>query len=361
MSQFNERSQPKIRSACGSIHSGCNHSNQHNQSPIRSVDIKQDLPLTSVDSWIDTLNPVEDTRTFSCSYSEIDLITKLATTQILPQITIASFDGSPLDWMNFIVQFKEIIHDQPHLSGPQRMIYLLQSLSGEAKQSILGLAHDWSGYVFGLKRLKLLFGQQSSIVNAHIATVTRQQEVEDSDIAGLTTFYYNINDCVIALLRLNFKADVYSSTFLGLVLQRLPNRLRSKLSEFAWSMRSKGEEPNVMDFRNWLQDRVMAMKEGYIFEDSNKHEDTNGKSPSGPCRICQNTHRLNKCRHYINKSPTERLKVVQSNNLCTNCLGAGHEKHNCPSKLSCLVGDCNERHHTSLHDCLNTTDLESDT
>ena len=158
------------------------------------MDIKQDLPLTSVDSWIDTLNPVEDTRTFSCSYSEIDLITKLATTQILPQITIASFDGSPLDWMNFIVQFKDIIHDQPHLSGPQRMIYLLQSLSGEAKQSILGLAHDWSGYVFSLKRLKLLFGQQSYIMNAHIATVTRQQEVEDSDIAGLTTFHYNIND-----------------------------------------------------------------------------------------------------------------------------------------------------------------------
>ena len=123
MSQFNERSEPEIRSACGSIHSGYDHSNQPNQSPIRSVDIKQDLHLTSVDSWIDKLNPVEDTRAFLCSYSEIDLITEFASAQILPQITITSFDDSPLDWRNFLVQFKEIIHDQPHLSGPQHISF----------------------------------------------------------------------------------------------------------------------------------------------------------------------------------------------------------------------------------------------
>ena len=97
-------------------------------------------------------------------HNEVDRIAKLATTQILPQITVASFDGSALDWVNFIVQFKEIIHDHPRLSGPQHVIYLLQSLSGEAKQSYSWFCSWLAWLCFWLECLKLLFGQDSYII-----------------------------------------------------------------------------------------------------------------------------------------------------------------------------------------------------
>ena len=76
-------------------------------------------------------------RTYSCTHSNIDIITKLATTQNLPQIKITSFDGNALEWLNFVVQFKEIVHDQPNLSGSQCMTYLRQCLANDAKK------HDW--------------------------------------------------------------------------------------------------------------------------------------------------------------------------------------------------------------------------
>ena len=318
------------------------------------------FPLGSVDSWIEELNPSGDTRVFMCSQTDVTLITKLAATQSLPQIEIPTFDGSALDWLNFIVQFKEVIHDQAHLSGSQRMIYLLQVLIGEAKQAIAGLSHDWCGYVSALKRLKLLFGQKAYIVNAYIANILQHPRIEDSDTKKLSTFYYNLSDCVTALLRLDFTSDILSSTLLGRVLQKLPSRLRTKWSEHAWRLRST-EEPTMLHLQTWLQDRVMAnsIYNNSNFQIDNKQvskdvpdETSNVKSSNGPCKICKNTHRLNKCRHYINKSPKDRLAVVKTNNLCTNCLREGHDTQSCSSKLSCLVGDCSERHHTTLHDSL---------
>ena len=63
------------------------------------------FPLGSVDSWIEELNPSGDTRVFICSQTDVTL-TKLAETLSLPEIEIPTFDGSAMDWLNFIVQFK---------------------------------------------------------------------------------------------------------------------------------------------------------------------------------------------------------------------------------------------------------------
>ena len=125
------------------------------------------------------------------------------------------------------------------------MSYLIQSLTGDAKRSIKGLSHDWNGYVAGLKRLKLLFGQKSSIVHAHVDTFLRHQTVEDSDTNGLTTFYYKLTDSITSLLRLDYLSEIYSSDLLGRIVRKLPPYLRTKWSEYAWKFRSNKKEPNL--------------------------------------------------------------------------------------------------------------------
>ena len=77
-------------------------------------------------------------------------------------------------------------------------------------------------------------------------------------------------------------------------------------------------------------------------QDSNDTKD--GKVSSGLCKICNNTHRLNKCWHYLNKSSMEQLPSVHSNKLCTNYLKDGRESELCPSKLSCLVSNCSKHY-----------------
>ena len=56
--------------------------------------------------------------------------------QNLPRIQIPVFDGSPIKWLEFVVKFKDLVHDLQLLTNTQRMIYLLQHLVGETKRAV---------------------------------------------------------------------------------------------------------------------------------------------------------------------------------------------------------------------------------
>ena len=118
------------------------------------------------------------------AYNSITHLSNLVSSQHLPSISLPNFNGSPIDWIDFIVQFRDTVHKQPHLTGTQRMNYLLQSLYGEAKLAVKGFTHDWTGYVLALKRLKLMFARRSHIVHAHIDKVLCGTKIEDIDSDG---------------------------------------------------------------------------------------------------------------------------------------------------------------------------------
>ena len=50
--------------------------------------------------------------------------------QNLPRIQIPVFDGSPTKWLEFVVKFKDLVHDPQFLTNTQIMTYLLQQLEG---------------------------------------------------------------------------------------------------------------------------------------------------------------------------------------------------------------------------------------
>ena len=70
----------------------------------------------SVDSWIDALDPAKDASHFPYPQVDTNFIGRLAILQSLPRIDITTFDGSALEWLNFVVEFKEVIHDQSYIS-----------------------------------------------------------------------------------------------------------------------------------------------------------------------------------------------------------------------------------------------------
>ena len=313
--------------------------------------------FTAIDSWIDDLCVENNRNPMAETHDEMTHIKLLVSTQNLPDISLHSFDGSPLNWIDFIVQFKDVIHKRPCLSGTQRMIYLLQSLKGQAKQSIQGFSHDWTGYVLALKRLKVMFAQRSYIVHAYLDSLLHDKRIDDSDSNSLIDFYYSLHDSIIALLRLDLKSELLASNLLRQVSQRLPSRLQRKWAERSYQIRFQ-EEPSIFHLESWLKDRIMVIKENQLLFPTQEYvqepDTSNGstKSSSGNCELCRNTHKLNKCHFYLNKAPKARLSVVNSNSLCTNCLGKGHVVNDCPSKVYCMVEECSQRHHTTLHDAL---------
>ena len=62
--------------------------------------------------------------------------------QALQRIQIPFFDGSPSILVEFIVKFRDLVHQQKYLTNIQRMTYLLQNLRGEAKRSVQGFTND---------------------------------------------------------------------------------------------------------------------------------------------------------------------------------------------------------------------------
>ena len=71
--------------------------------------------------------------------------------QNLPKVELPKFGGEPLDWVDFIVKFRDIVHDQFYLTDCQCLQLLLQHLIGEAKRSVKGYSNDRKGYIIPLK------------------------------------------------------------------------------------------------------------------------------------------------------------------------------------------------------------------
>ena len=67
--------------------------------------------------------------------------------QALPRIQIPFFDGYPSIWVEFIVKFQDLLHQQKYLTNIQRITFILQHLHGEAKRSVEGFTNDKAGYI----------------------------------------------------------------------------------------------------------------------------------------------------------------------------------------------------------------------
>ena len=227
-----------------------------------------------VDSWIDNLDPSRSNVSLNMTDQGISSGTLLAylAQQNLPKPQLPFFDGNPLQWVEFIVKFRDMVHRQQYMTDIQRSQLLMQNLRGEAKRSVKGYANDLCGYVLSLKTLKRLFGQRATIAQAVIAQVTKGKVVQNDDVRGLSELYYSVNDCLVTLQQLRYDSDLHSSETLRQATYRLPSRLMTKWAEHCLSIRRRSEEPNLKHLAKWLQGRVLTQKQTSAFVRKTKPE-----------------------------------------------------------------------------------------
>ena len=151
--------------------------------------------------------------------------------QSLPKMEVPKFNGNPMKWVEFVIKFRELIHDQVYLTVNQRFIFLMQHVEGEAKRAIQVFSSNKNGYILVLKRLKYMFGQKSQISEAYTSKLTRGKPISNDDNKSLLEYYYTINDCVVALKQLNYGYDLHSTDFLRETIRRLPSKYQNRLAE----------------------------------------------------------------------------------------------------------------------------------
>ena len=331
-----------------------------------------DLNKNEVDSWIDELEPGKSSLVPDLT-SGVGPHTLMAwmVQQYLPKVELPNFDGAPLEWVDFIVKFRDIVHKQPYLTDSQRHQTLNQHLRGEAKSSVKGYVNDPFGYVMALRTLKHLFGRRAIIARAVLERVLKGKVIGSDDRKGLSSFYYNINECLVTLKQLNYISDLHSSETLQQAVQRLPMFLQHKWSERSLSVR-RTEEPNLLHLGSWLRDRLLAMKEiappsrhkgndsklPSASPKSNKPEDKHvnvvqkqGSDTAKPCDLCKSDEKHNfwRCKIYRQMEPKKKAEFVKRRKVCTNCFNVEHTLKDCASKNTCFKKGCGAKHHTSLH------------
>ena len=56
--------------------------------------------------------------------------------QNLSRMEVPKFNGNSMKWVEFVIKFKELVHDQVYLTVNQKFIFLMQHVEGEAKRAI---------------------------------------------------------------------------------------------------------------------------------------------------------------------------------------------------------------------------------
>ena len=128
----------------------------HYPGSIEYEDIR--IALNKVDSWIDMLNANYLSKTYkspTTASSDIPMMWLLQ--QSLPRMEVPKFNGNPMKWVEFVIKFKELAHDQVYLIVNQRFIFLMQHMEDEAKRALQVFLTNKNGYILALKRLKYIY------------------------------------------------------------------------------------------------------------------------------------------------------------------------------------------------------------
>nr|XP_039255652.1 uncharacterized protein LOC120332466 [Styela clava] len=169
------------------------YTSRHYQNP--SPANQMPLPDQSVDSWIDNLQPNQaGSRTVNDKISlaeqtclSLSLNSKMWAEHHLPPVQISPFDGSAINWPNFIELFYENVHSRLDDDG-QRMVRLSSYLSGSAKRRVEGLGTAGSHYILVLKELKRRYGQSVFIARAVLDRVVTGKRISPLSADRLLNF-----------------------------------------------------------------------------------------------------------------------------------------------------------------------------
>ena len=292
----------------------------------------------------------------------------------LPEWKLEQYSGDPLQWHEWIGQFRSAIDSAP-LSNDVKLTYLKTLVTGKAKAAIVEFAYCGTMYQDALKTLERKFGQPQAVVSAYLDKLNSFPPLKMHNSENVIAFSATISAMVGVFRSLKYEHDLSSAALLGQAVQKLPPNMRE-----AWSMHTVKKDwsrPTLLDFNEWLKDKAEAHERMKISTTKPKSDESaqsvtrtktgtkvfaatsssasSKESRTKPnqvqlnCNVCKDNHPLWRCRVFLDKTPTDRAKIVAENKLCFSCLKGNHSFRQCPQPRKCNKDGCNSSHNTLLH------------
>lgn len=278
----------------------------------------------------------------------------------LPTITIPTFNGEYSAWPSFKNSFEHLVANNPALSDIQRLHYLKNNLTNDAKRLIQNYDIVEANYQAAWEKLKLRYDNKKLLVSCHLKALIHQSSQTKESSAHIRLLIDNFTDSLTGLRNLEIDTDSWDPIIIHLLIEKLSNETHALWES---SQLSRNELPTLSEFLQFLENRFRTLgaiadkptgKHVNPFDQNNKHQSHTQRnayshtvSSKYDCVLCNKNHFLRSCPSFLNMDSRERYKCAQHHKVCINCLAPGHTTSQCYSKMSCHK--CNQRHSTLLH------------
>ncbi|XP_037931721.1 uncharacterized protein LOC119666512 [Teleopsis dalmanni] len=268
----------------------------------------------------------------------------------LPQITLPSFDGNPLMWVQFRDLFLQLIDEQP-FKPMQKMFYLTTNLIGEPKNLIKHLPASTENYATAWQILRSRYDNKRLLITALLNKLLSQSSLTAETSSGLKSLHDVTKECILGLKAQGILIEEWDAILVHLTLKKLD---RGTQTAFEQSLKDNRSLVSFEELLQFIESRFLSLEafgRGFnvkVLNTSRVVAATNeGSNYEKLCPACKNDrHPLYTCKSFIQELPTKRLQLVKQMRLCINCLRFGHFARECSSG-NCKI--CNKKHNSLLH------------
>ncbi|XP_055613757.1 uncharacterized protein LOC129760180 [Uranotaenia lowii] len=285
----------------------------------------------------------------------------------LPTIELPKFDGDLNEWLTFRDSFSSLIHSSPEIPCIQKFQYLRSALRGDALKLIESLTITANNYAVAWEALLNRYSNTYLLKKKHLQALIVHSKVSGKSTAGLRAVVEDFQRHVKILNQLNEPTAHWGSLLVQLLCSRIDDYTLKEWEEFV----SANHEPTYENLIEILTRKIRTLESLHISAEQStsssqtKHNlpvrQTKPQNPTSSkinsytaveryqpeCLACRDYHPLVRCPVFEKMQLKDRLNLVNSKRICSNCFRGNHFARNCQSNFSCK--HCQKRHHSLLH------------
>ena len=247
------------------------------------------------------------------------------------------------------------------LEKTTKFIYLVQSLEGEPKEMINGLAINDDNYTVALYILRDRYtneSKQTNVLMQKFHTMSTPKH-NPKDLRVFLTEYRKTKHQLSRVLDFQASELVIKS----IVVRKLPFQVFDRICDIyvTHDFTLEQMETGIQHIVDKLEQAVLALAEGATIKQVGVNSPSQNQSTKQSkfkanhrCSYCSGEHLAHECTKY--KTVQSRRDRVMHLRLCYNCLTPGHASKMCHSTKTCRT--CGSHHHSSL--CFKTRTNSSD-
>lgn len=284
----------------------------------------------------------------------------------LPTIELPKFDGDLNEWLTFHDSFSSLIHSSPEIPCVQKFQYLRSALRGDALKLIESLTITANNYAVAWGALLDRYSNPYLLKKKHLQSLTVYVKVSSKSPTALRNVVEDFQRHVKILNQLGEPTAQWCSLLVQLLCARIDDQTLKEWEEFV----SGNEEPTYTNLIQFLTRKIRTLESLHISADQpnpsqakhyppirqpkqqatlppkmNSYSAVKHSQPS--CSACSDCHPLVKCPVFEKMQLKDRLNLVNTKRICSNCFRGTHFVRNCSSNFSCR--HCQKRHHSLLH------------